>query len=278
MINALARSLLASGSSPQMHQTCAKVTAALSRYTIDSTTSTEDAEEILRELSQPLANLVSGLEFFSIPQAFAKFFWLFSFSFSCLQAWWLMSLVSISAAAAPAGKLEPVAGGAAACLQALVETDNWKRASSDLVHEICQRTIAALNEKSTRTVAHMHLIRALASVNADILSIYGTSLLRAGAEILMLGSSPWQQRMSAAKLLQDVLTILDKETLTFELPFTMQVWQKEKPSRLWKICVTSKHAVWVCSYFWHSCWFFLLALSSIAFGLSFSRLFGIKHP
>jgi hypothetical protein len=57
-----------------MHQTCAKVTAALSRYTIDSTTSTEDAEEILRELSQPLANLVSGLDFFSIPQAFAKFF------------------------------------------------------------------------------------------------------------------------------------------------------------------------------------------------------------
>jgi hypothetical protein len=189
-----------------------------------------------------------------------------------------MSLVSISAAAVPAGKLEPVAGGAAACLQALVETDNWKRASSDLVHEICQRTIAALNEKSTRTVAHMHLIRSLASVNADILSIYGTSLLRAGAEILMLGSSPWQQRTSAAKLLQDVLTILDKETLTSELPFTMQVWQKEKPSRLWKICVTSKHAVWVCSYFWHSCWFFLLALSSIALGLSFSRLFGIKHP
>jgi hypothetical protein len=74
VINALARSLLASGSSPQMHQTCAKVTAALSRYTIDSTTSTEDAEEILRELSQPLANLVSGLDFFSIPQAFAKFF------------------------------------------------------------------------------------------------------------------------------------------------------------------------------------------------------------
>jgi len=54
------RSLSASGSSPQLHQACAKVVAALVRYSIDLETPAAEAEEILREVSQPLVELLAG--------------------------------------------------------------------------------------------------------------------------------------------------------------------------------------------------------------------------
>lgn len=122
-----------------------------------------------------------------------------------------------------AGKLEPVSAGAAACLHALVETEKWKYACDETVHDVCQRTAIALGEKVARTVVHMQLVCALASANPDALSIYGTSLLRAGEDILKLTGDSWQHRKAAAKLLQAVLTILDKETLQIELDTTYHV-------------------------------------------------------
>lgn len=116
-----------------------------------------------------------------------------------------------------------MAAGSAACIHALVESENWKYASDETVHEACQRTTVALSEKSTRTVAHMQLVQALASVNPDTLSIYGASLLRAGEEILNGISNSWHHRKAAAKLLQAVLTILDKETLDTELDSALHV-------------------------------------------------------
>lgn len=171
---ALVRSSSASGSFPQLQQACARVTAALARHGIDSTTSKEEAEEIMREICTPLIDALSG-------------------------------------------KLEPVAATAAACIHALAETEAWKFAREEIVHDVCQRTTVALSEKSTRTAAHMQLIRILASVNPDTLSLHGASLLRAGEEILKVTANPWQLRKAAAQLLQSVLTILDKEALQTQL-------------------------------------------------------------
>jgi len=59
-MSSVIRALAASGSSPQLQQACAKVTAAMARYTIDSTMSIEDAEEIIRAVCDPLAEALTG--------------------------------------------------------------------------------------------------------------------------------------------------------------------------------------------------------------------------
>ncbi|KAG0565249.1 hypothetical protein KC19_8G176200 [Ceratodon purpureus] len=174
VVGSLVRSSSASGSFPQLQLACARVTAALARYGIDSGTSQEDAEKIMQEICAPLTDAL-------------------------------------------AGKLEPVAANAAACIHALVETEQWKYTHEEVVHEVCQRTTVALSEKPTRTAAHMQLACILASANPDTLSIYGASLLRAGEDTLKVPANSWQLRKAAAKLLQSVLTILDKETLETEL-------------------------------------------------------------
>ncbi len=60
VMNSLMRALSASGSSPQLHLTCAKVVAALACCTIDASTPVEEAEQILRLLSQPLTDAIAG--------------------------------------------------------------------------------------------------------------------------------------------------------------------------------------------------------------------------
>lgn len=60
VMTTVTRSLSASGSSPQLHQACAKVAAALIRYSIDSDSSAAEAEEILKEVSRPLVDLLTG--------------------------------------------------------------------------------------------------------------------------------------------------------------------------------------------------------------------------
>lgn len=52
--------LSGNGSSPQLHEACAKVAAALVRYTIDSESSAAEAEDILKDVSRPLVDLLTG--------------------------------------------------------------------------------------------------------------------------------------------------------------------------------------------------------------------------
>jgi len=116
-----------------------------------------------------------------------------------------------------------VAAGAAACIHALIETENWKYASEETVHTVCQRVTVALSEKSTRTVFHLQLASALSSMNPDTLSLYGTALVRTAVEILKVAVDSWQHRKAAAKLLQGVLIIVDKETLETEVDLAIHV-------------------------------------------------------
>jgi len=60
MMATVTRSLSASGSSPQLHQACAKVVSALARYAIDPETSTAQADEILRDISKPLIEAIAA--------------------------------------------------------------------------------------------------------------------------------------------------------------------------------------------------------------------------
>lgn len=182
---AMVRSSSASGSFPQLQVACARVTASLARNCINSTTPQEEAEEIMRKISNPLVDALSG-------------------------------------------KLEPVAANAAACLHALAEMEKWKYVREEVVHEVCERTTVALSEKPTRTAAHMQLMRILASVNPDVVSLHGANLLRAGEEILKVTANSWQLRKAAAQLLQSVLTVLDKETLETELSSAVHVREESR--------------------------------------------------
>lgn len=60
VMKTVTRSLSASGSSPQLHQACAKVAAALVRHSIDSDSTPAEAEDIVKEVSRPLVDLLTG--------------------------------------------------------------------------------------------------------------------------------------------------------------------------------------------------------------------------
>ncbi len=121
------------------------------------------------------------------------------------------------------GKLEPVAAGAATCMQSLVESEKWKYAPACLVSEVCQRTTAALREKATCTVAHMQLVCSLAIIAPSALSMYGAELLHSGEEILKASLTSWKHRKCAAKMLQAVVSVVDRNVLASELSSTVQV-------------------------------------------------------
>lgn len=116
-----------------------------------------------------------------------------------------------------------MAAGAAACIHALIETENWKYASNETVQAVCQRITVALSEKSTRTVIHLQLASALSSMNPDTLSLYGAALMRIAEETLKTAVDSWQHRKAAVKLLQGMLIILDKATLETEVDLAIHV-------------------------------------------------------
>ncbi|KAL5720606.1 hypothetical protein ACHQM5_013260 [Ranunculus cassubicifolius] len=74
--------------------------------------------------------------------------------------------------------------GSALCLEALVDSVNWKFASSEMVNDVCLKVAVALEEKHTQTIAHMGLAMALAKHNNLTLEPYARSLIRSGIRIL----------------------------------------------------------------------------------------------
>ncbi|KAI3413070.1 uncharacterized protein J3R85_016557 [Psidium guajava] len=57
------------------------------------------------------------------------------------------------------GSQESLTSGAALCLKALVDSDNWRFASDEMVNRVCQNVTVALEEKPTQSNSHMGLKR-----------------------------------------------------------------------------------------------------------------------
>eukprot|EP01018_Ginkgo_biloba_P024325 Gb_08088 [translate_table: standard] len=125
-------------------------------------------------------------------------------------------------------KVEPLAAGAALCLQALVESENWKFASVDIVNEVCLRVTGALEEKAIQTAAHMSLVCSLAKSNCQILEPYGRSLIRAGVEILEAGvvNRNWHQRLNAVQMIKSLLKSVDIQVVGSELCSTIDTLER----------------------------------------------------
>ncbi|KAL6008161.1 hypothetical protein ACLOJK_033667 [Asimina triloba] len=123
---------------------------------------------------------------------------------------------------------ESVASGAALCLKALVESDNWRFASDDVVNDVCLRVAGALEEKLTQTNSHMGLVMALAKHNSLILEAYARSLTRSGMQILTTGVAEGnsQKRFSAIQMINFLMKCVDSRSIFSELSMIVDVLEK----------------------------------------------------
>lgn len=122
---------------------------------------------------------------------------------------------------------ENLSFGSALCLKALVDSDNWRFASSDMVNEVCQRVAAAL-EKPMQTNSHMGLVMALAKSNSVVVEAYARLLIQSGLRILSAGVAEdnSQKRLLAIQMVNFLLKCLDPRSLFSELEWIMEEMQK----------------------------------------------------
>lgn len=126
------------------------------------------------------------------------------------------------------GSQESLTSGAALCLKALVENDNWRFASYEMVNKVCQNVSGALEENSTQTNAHMGLVMALAKRNAIAVEPYARLLIQAGLRILNAGIEQGnsQKRLSAIQMINFFMKSLDPWSLCSELQLIIQEMEK----------------------------------------------------
>ncbi|XP_043692632.1 protein SINE1-like isoform X3 [Telopea speciosissima] len=126
------------------------------------------------------------------------------------------------------GSQEGLASGAALCLKALVDADNWRFASDEIVNEVCLRVAGALEEKPTQTNSHMGLAMALAKHNSPIVEAYTRSLIRSGLRILSAGIADGnsQKRLSAIQMVNFLMKCVDPRSIFTELGTVIEEMEK----------------------------------------------------
>ncbi|KAL5708667.1 Protein sine1 [Ranunculus cassubicifolius] len=126
------------------------------------------------------------------------------------------------------GSQESLSFGAALCLKALVDSDNWRFASDDMVNEVCLKVAGALEEKFTQTNSHMALAMALAKHNSFTVEAYARSLIRSGLKILNLGAveGSSQKRLSAIQMVNFLMKSLDIRSTFSELDTVIAEMEK----------------------------------------------------
>lgn len=126
------------------------------------------------------------------------------------------------------GSQESLTSGAALCLRALVDSDNWRFASDDMVNKVCQNVAGALEENSTQTNAHMGLVMALAKRNAIVVEPYARLLINAGIQILNTGvvEGNSQKRLSAIQMINFLMKCLDPWCIYSELQLIIEEMEK----------------------------------------------------
>lgn len=122
---------------------------------------------------------------------------------------------------------ENLSSGAALCLKALVDSDNWRFASPDMVNEVCQRVAGAL-EKPMMTNSHMGLVMSLAKHNSFVVEAYARLLIGSGIKILNIGASEGnsQKRLVAIQMINFLMKCLDYKFILSELSFVIEEMKK----------------------------------------------------
>ncbi|KAJ8763160.1 hypothetical protein K2173_025545 [Erythroxylum novogranatense] len=118
---------------------------------------------------------------------------------------------------------ECLTSGAALCLKALVDSDNWRFASDEMVNRVCQN-VAVVLEKSTQSNSHMALVMSLAKHNALIVEAYARLLIQSGLRILNAGvvEGNSQKRLSAVQMVNFLMKSLDPRSIFSELDLIVE--------------------------------------------------------
>ncbi|KAK1426215.1 hypothetical protein QVD17_14884 [Tagetes erecta] len=123
---------------------------------------------------------------------------------------------------------EWLSSGAAFCLKEIVEFDNWRFCSSQMVNEVCQRVVAAL-EMSMQGDSHMGLVMALTKHNSLVLEGYARLLVQAGVRVLNVGhitEGDCQKQLLAIQMIISLMWSLHYKCMMSELAFLIEELQK----------------------------------------------------
>ncbi|XP_068635386.1 protein SINE1-like [Aristolochia californica] len=120
------------------------------------------------------------------------------------------------------------ASGSALCLKALVECENWRFASNEVVNEVCLKVAGALEEKATQTNSHMGLAMTLANRNSLVIEAYARSIIRSGIQMLTGGANEnnLHKRLTSIQMTKCLLKCVDSRSIFSELETIIDVMKK----------------------------------------------------
>ncbi|KAH9607537.1 hypothetical protein KSS87_017467 [Heliosperma pusillum] len=123
---------------------------------------------------------------------------------------------------------ESLSCGAALCLKALVDCDNWRFASDEMVNEVCLKLASALKDTPTQTNSHMGLVISLAKRNSFLVEPYARLLVKAGLHILNCGVADKnsQKRLTAIQMVHSLMKCLDIRSIISELGSIIKEMEK----------------------------------------------------
>lgn len=123
---------------------------------------------------------------------------------------------------------ESLASGSALCLKALVDCDNWRFASDEMVNKVCQNAVVALDANSNQTHLHMGLVMALAKRNPLIVEAYARLLIHTGVRILGFGVKEGnsQKRLSAVQMINFLMKCLDPRSIYSEVELIVKEMER----------------------------------------------------
>ncbi|KAF8045254.1 hypothetical protein N665_5337s0003 [Sinapis alba] len=118
--------------------------------------------------------------------------------------------------------------GSALCLKSLVDCDNWRFASGEMVNNVCQSLAVALEATSSEAKSHLALVIALAKHNPFTVEAYARLLVKSGLRILELGvvEGDSQKRLLAVQMLNFLMKYLDRKSICSELELIFQEMEK----------------------------------------------------
>ncbi|KAG2273151.1 hypothetical protein Bca52824_067706 [Brassica carinata] len=99
--------------------------------------------------------------------------------------------------------------GSALCLKSLVDCDNWRFASSEVVNSVCQSLAVALEATSSEAKSHLALVIALAKHNPFIVEAYDS-----------------QKRLLAVQMLNFLMKYLNPKSICSELELIFKEMEK----------------------------------------------------
>ncbi|CAN6357163.1 unnamed protein product [Urochloa humidicola] len=137
-----------------------------------------------------------------------------------------------------------LSSGSALCIAALVQSNNWQFASSELVNGVCLKVSGALEEVHCHTIVHLSLVVALSKYNHLTLEPYGRSLIRSGLQILdhSTKASNSQMIMSSIQTIHSIMKKLNVRIISSEISSIIQALEQCQGGYIPDICTAASQA------------------------------------